>query len=464
MLVFGTGSEVLMPFLRSFLLAHLIAPNDFGLATALAVASGFVEVIADVGLNTSAMRQSRDASMADYLATLHTILVMRAVIVALILALGGVPLAQLFHAPEAAWSFSLLGLAAFVRGFSHLQCKEMMRDFQYGPDAVVNASGQIIWTLVTVAAAVILQDYRCMLIGMIASAAGQMVVSHLVATEPYRLGWSRGAAREALVYGAPLIPNGVAIALSGMGDRFFIGSMLGLNALAVYNIVSMASYMPRNVVLRLVTAVAVPAFIRKEQKGELDSRAFDYWVILLGAISSIYALSFLCFGSVLVGLVFGHAYEPTQELAGLFAASVYLKFLIFLPTPTALAYGQTRFVLATSVISGIAILVGAAVTWHRPDLSGFVLGVAAWETLALAWIVARSIKLYPFSARTTWLASFGPLLVLGAAQWACSALPPDDVWPRLQTYLLGGVILALAYAGLLFLLKLPLVPAFMRRA
>ena len=153
MISFGALSEMLMPFVRSVALAHLISPEQFGLAITLALAAGFSEVITDIGLNNSAMRQEKDGSKEGVLPTLHTILLARAVLIGVVLALGGIPLAYLFGAPQAAWSFSLLGLAAIIRGFHHLEPLRMLRDFVYGPDALSTAAGHFVWTVVTVAAA-----------------------------------------------------------------------------------------------------------------------------------------------------------------------------------------------------------------------------------------------------------------------------------------------------------------------
>jgi len=52
-----------------------------------------------------------------------------------------------------------------------------------------------------------------------------------------------------------------------MGDRFLIGSLLGLGHLATYNVVATAAFMPRGVVIRLLMAVAVPLFLRNGREG-----------------------------------------------------------------------------------------------------------------------------------------------------------------------------------------------------
>jgi O-antigen/teichoic acid export membrane protein len=461
-LLSGTGGDVVLTFLRSFVLAHLISPTEFGLATALAVAIGFAEVIADIGIDNSAMRQGGDPKQHNVLATLHTILLVRAGIVGLVLLLIGGPLAAFFHAPEAALSFSLLGVVAFIRGFAHLQSKEMIRDFRYGPDAIVNIVTSIAWTAVTVAAAFVLMDYRCMLYGIMASAIAYVAASHLVATVPWRLGWSRSEAREALAFGAPLVPNGLALALSGMADRFLIGALLGPGTLAAYNVGAMAVFMPRSIVLRVLMAVAVPAFLKHGYEDARRTRAYDYWTIALAAISAGYGLAFVCFGSYLVGLVFGRIYEPSQGLASLLAISVYLKFMITFSTPTALASGQTRFVLATSILASAGMVIGAAAALAKPDLTVFMAGVAGGEFIALLWVIHKSTRLFPFSPRFTWWVSLAPLVVLAATHFACAQFEADAILARIEVFAVSGLAAVLLLAAALFVAKMPLVPSFLK--
>jgi PST family polysaccharide transporter len=463
MLLLGTGVGVTMPFVRSVALAHLIAPEQLGLATALAVAKGFAETIMDIGLGHSAMRQGGDSSDPTVLATLQTIRLIRAAIVGALLALGGIPLASLFHAPEAAWSFSLLGLASFIGGFANMHVKEVMRRYVYGPEAIASSADDLIFTLVAVAAAFVLQDYRCMLAGILAGAIVYVVVTHVVSPVRWRLGWSRDVAREALVYGAPLMPNGIALALSGIGDRFLIGSLLGLVPLAVYNIGSMAAFMPRGIVLRLLMAVAVPAFINTGRDAAGSLRAFDAWAVLLSAISFLYGLSFLCFGGFLVGLVFGETYAPHQTLATLLAVSVYLKFMITLPTPMALAFGQTRFVLLTSVLAVLAVVFGAAFVAAVPDLTSFLAGMVAGELMALVWIVAKSLRIYEFAQRLTWFVVFAPIVALGLAHLACLSFAADDVVGRIEVFMAVGLVMTATYGGILYRSHFPAVSSLLDR-
>jgi O-antigen/teichoic acid export membrane protein len=460
MISLGAASEVALPFVRSVALAHMISPEQFGLAITLALAAGISEVITDIGLNNSAMRQGDRSD--DILPTLHSLLLIRATIIGLILIASGLPLAYLFGAPEAATSFSILGVAAIIRGFHHLEPMRVLRDFVYGPDAVSSAAEHVVWTGVTIAGAVVLNDYRCMLVGIIAGAIGYVVVSHLVSNERWRLGWSPDVAREAFSYGAPLLPNGIALALSSMGDRFLIGAFLGVAPLAYYNASSTAAFMPRGVVLRILGAVILPTFLRHGRDGVVTLRIVDFYGLFLSAISAWYSLTFLCFGPWAVGFVFGAQYGPDQVLVSCIALSVYLKFLMTLPHPPALVFGETKLILVSTILASLGLVCAGIAVLINPQLPAFVFGFAVGEFITVIWSIAISVKVYRFAPKLLWFGTLFPILVLAAAHAVCATTPVDDLVGRTEFFLIGSIILAGCYAVAWKWSGLPWLPEFAR--
>ncbi len=460
MISLDAASAVALPFVRNIALARIIAPDQFGLAITLALAAGVSELVTDIGITNSAMRQGNKDSQ-NALPTLHTIVLVRACLVGLILAVSGVPLAHLFGVPEAAVSFSALGLAAVIRGFSHLEPQRLLRDFVYTPNTVSKTSEQIVWTAVTIGTAFVVNDYRCMLFGIIAGAAANMILTRFYSREPWRLGWSHGIAREALVFGAPLIPNGVALAFTSMGDRFLIGSFLGLTPLAYYSASSTAGFMPRGVILRMLGMVNMPMFLRYGRHGVVSSRIIDYWGITLSAVAAAYSIAFLCFGPWAIRVVFGEQYAPDQTLITCIALSAYLKYMITLPQPLALVFGETKLILASTIISSLALVCGAVAVVFYQKLSMFVFGVAVGELITVLWIISISIKTYGFAPRLTWCVALFPVMVLGLAHAMTTNIAINAFAVRTEIFLFTALLLLAGYIGVWKAARLPWITEIM---
>jgi PST family polysaccharide transporter len=301
-----------------------------------------------------------------------------------------------------------------------------------------------------------------MLLGIIAGAVVYVVSTHLISRERWRLGWDREVAREALAYGAPLIPNGIALAVASMGDRFLIGSFLGLTPMAYYNASSTAAFTPRFVIMRMLGAVTLPTFLRVGREGIVTSRLIDYYGLALSGISSVYSATFLCFGAWAIGLVFGERYTPSQALVSAIALSVYMKYLTSLPTLPALVFGQTKLVLTSTVLTSLSLACAGIAVLISPDLPSFVFGIAVGEFLTVLWSVVISIKVYGLAGRLAWFNVLFPIAVGTVAHFATMAVPIAALGTRVEIYLAVVAALAIGYATALKLARLPWLAEYVR--
>ena len=175
LLAFANFSEFALPLIRGLVLARLLSPAQFGLAISITLTASTLEMISDLGIGQMATRSGN----VETLATLHALTIVRGFMLSVAIAAGGPLFALLFNAPGTAWIYSLIGLASFIRAFSHLETRMMIRHYQYTPEALATLGGHTIWTVASIVAAYWLRDYRAMVIGLIAFAIGTSVpLSH----------------------------------------------------------------------------------------------------------------------------------------------------------------------------------------------------------------------------------------------------------------------------------------------
>ena len=136
-----------LPLTRGICLARLLQPAEFGLAISVTVIASVAELITDLGVNQMAVRNGTPETIS----TLHSISVIRGLMLAVAIALSGPLFAWLFHAPGTAWVYVLVGFSSLIKSFAHLDVKMRMRNYDYVPEAVTNLGSHIVWTLVSVA-------------------------------------------------------------------------------------------------------------------------------------------------------------------------------------------------------------------------------------------------------------------------------------------------------------------------
>ena len=462
-LLLANLAEVAFPFVRNILLARLLSQENFGIAVSLAMIAALVEIGFDFGIPVSAVRYTATNDAKTALATLHTLQFTRAIMVgALLIAMAPV-LAGIFKTPHAAWAYAVVGACAMLRGFGNLGVKQAMRDYVYWPNAVTLIMIQLAWTVTVVVAAWISPDYWAMVWGLVASIIVSVVTSNSLSRFRWRLGWDKAVADEATAFGKPLVPNGWVNASLTLGDRLFIGWTLGVHALAFYSVIFGTATLPRGAILRFLTNLFVPAFVNRPPDHPSIRKNCARWTLILSLTAFLYAMGFIFAGTPLLPLLFGKAYAASPYLMCLIGLNLFVKFHYQLPSPVAMAQGNSKLLLACTVYSIIALGAGAAATMIVPSIEVFVLALTAAEVMAVLRIGMIAVTRLNYSRGQVAMALLGPMAAIGVAL-AVSLLFP--VLPLLDWLLLGG---ALTLAGIIFygvmahIFVDPLNPALLRQ-
>lgn len=385
------------PFLRGVVLAHLLSPRDFGQAISITTVASVVDIISDVGLYQYAVRNSNAAAVP----TLQSIALVRALLIAAVIVLCSPLCAYLFDAPGTAWAYATVGIAPLIRGFYHLNVKTAMRNFDFTKEAITELVGHAVWTVVSIAAAFLLHDYRAMIIGLVANALSIVAMTHLLSKSRWSLGWDKAVVKDAARFGRPLIPNGAATVLVTMGDRTLIGSHLGLDALASYSVLTTSAFLPRSAILRYVNALVTPQFVHASTPEHVD-RLLIKLAIILSWIGALFAFGYMALGQLLISMIFGQHYTVSQSIVSLIGVLSCIRFLAALTTSIGVAKGNTKIILLNTVTSAAGLALGLLIVFHSPTLESMVLGMCVGELAALIYIIAKLLDSSKAAATSVW--------------------------------------------------------------
>ena len=429
------------PFARGVVLARLLSPQDFGLAISITTVASVVDIISDVGLYQFAVRVSSPTAIA----TLHSVALVRAVFIAATIAACSPLCAYLFNAPGTAWAYALVGLAPLIRGLYHLNVKSAMRNFDFAKEAITELVGHTVWTVVSIASAFIIHDYRAMIIGLVANAVSVVAMTHILANFRWKLGWDRSIVRDAAYFGRPMIPNGAATVVVNMGDRTLVGSFSGLDALASYSVLTTSAFTPRSACLRFLNALLTSQFVNADTPARED-KLLTMSAIVLSAVGGLFAFGYMALGQAVIALIFGKHYAVSQEIVSLVGILSCLRFIAAITTSIGVAKGYTGLIFLNTFTQGTGLALGLLLLLHRPELVSMVSGMCAGESVALLFIVARVLRSHKASTTGVWSAILPTLiLVMGCAafiEYLDSAALTTKVEIGLGSLIMEAVLLA----------------------
>ena len=364
-------------FIRTIILSRLLAPTDYGAVVVLTTVYAIFEMATDVGLDRFVV-VSGGSDRAQAVAAAQQIALLRGALLALVILAAAPILALTFGAGVTAEAIRWLSPLPLIRSLANLRIKQVQHEYRNGPDAVTVGTAQISAVLAVLPAIFWFHDERAMLVSLYVEAILYVVVSRLVLPRESVAHVDPALRRRALVYGLPLVANGVGLVVYSQLDRLVVGNLFGLETLALYSLVMNLAIVPISALLIVASNLGVAFLVRRIDDKALSQPAalLVTWTMLV--VAAIYATSMALFLEILVPLVYGNRYTPTPAMLAAAPILAFLRISRAGPTIMMLAYGLTRRLTAANLIAGVGLAGGYALGlhFHRLDvvLACIVLG------------------------------------------------------------------------------------------
>ena len=432
--------ETALPFLRNVALVRLMEPREFALSLTLSTIVAIAELATDLGASSYAVKMDEDDRAA--LDTLHAIAVLRAALAGSAVALLAVPLAHLFDSSGAATAFALCGLAIAIKGFSQLTIKQLGRHGDFLPEALTIILSQAVWTVALIWFASIWPNHRAAVGGLLVYALGFVAASHVLAGARYRFGWDKDVAGKVMRFGLPLILNGVALAVTSLGDRVVVGARLGLETFALYGPLTTTAAVPRGAALSYVANLSMPKIIRAIEAGGSGREAMRGWTATISLLGLVFGLGYLGLAGPTIGLVFGAVYTPSVDLTTLMGLLLFCRIIITGPVPLAIATGRTWFVTGSSLIAAISLFPASlSLVFSGLSVTGglilFLATMVAVESVGLAVIIALTRRAFPAAAVDLTRMIVSASVIVYSVALACHIPGLEGFVPRLALAAIG---------------------------
>ncbi len=261
-------------FLRTLLLLRFLGPEAFGvMGMAMVYAAAALQLV-DWGLDQGVLhRQARDRPT---LATYGWLRMGTVATAALALFLAAPILGALYpRMPELPAVLRGMSLVVLLQGLSFIQETMMSRDMRFDRRALVDVAAAA--TMTVVAPYLAWRGWGVW--ALVAEQASGIGVRALLTWGPLRMwrphrGWDPEIARWFVRFGGPLWLSGNIQFLLERFDDFWVGTVLGQEALGLYARAFEFAQYPRRVVAGPLVLVLTPAFARLQGDRRRLSQAF----------------------------------------------------------------------------------------------------------------------------------------------------------------------------------------------
>ncbi len=241
------GGFIATQFLRllsNLILTRLVQPEAFGLLAIVTVVIVGVEMMTDLGINTSIV-QNRRGDDREFVDTAYTLKILRGGLMAAVVAGLALPLANFYKQPELAYLLPTVAILVVISGLGSNALAVAARRLWLGRATMIAIAAQLASTVVASVCALVWPNVWSLIAGYAASTLSLTILSHLVFPGfTSRLAWNRKAAWEIIGFGKWMFLTSILVFAAGQADRLVLAKLVPLGELGLYSIAFMWTQLP----------------------------------------------------------------------------------------------------------------------------------------------------------------------------------------------------------------------------
>lgn len=440
--------------ISTLILVRILIPEDFGLVTMAIIVIGLAEALSDCGFD-AVLINDKTAPREKY-DTVWTIKIIRGLLIGVILWASAGLIADFFQEERLEFLLQILVLSPLLQGFTNIGIVDWRKDMKLHLDVGLRITEKLCAFVVTLIAALTLQNYWALACGILAGKV--WFVGYSFARCAYRPRLSLLYLRDVMGFGIWMLGQGVLFYIRNRIDVILIGRLLDAKMLGLYSLAHEISNLITTELISPIRRALLPGYAKVVDDPEHLRTIFCRTLGITAILGLPLSLGLMAQADPLVRLLFGELWltaipliqvlsfygilnlltsstmvvfvvkERPQSLLVLNAA--YLLILVpgliyglseygiiaaaWMLVIAQLIVGSAEFILAMRLIE--QSLYGIFRNLWRPILSGIAMYVAVVEaagamptgSLELMVPVLVGMGVYPLSLLTLWMLSGSP--------------------------------------------------------
>ncbi len=394
-----------------FVLARTLTPADFGIVALALATLAIVDVFSALGLRQALLRvKDPDES---YYNTVWTIQLLVLIFLAIVAAALGPVVAWFYEEPALSWVLAALATRFVFFGLANIGIIDFERNLEFGSDLRFRLAVRLSTFVLTVGAAIVLQNYWALVIGGVSQGVIHCIASYIV--HPFRPRLSLARRSEMLRVSIWMFLASAAYAVSSELERIVVGRIANLDLIGSYSVSKgLASIFTEEVATALNRVTFVTTARTQSNLGAEPVRMQS----LLGAYAMIAAplgLGLAATSANSVHVLLGDQWASAAPYLALIAPAAALFAVFKLITSSLQASGKAKLAAILAIAAAAAAICAVTVVMAN---GGQALDIARAILITNASILVCAIVILAVDEK----ANVVPLLLAPARPFAAAAI------------------------------------------
>jgi len=245
-------------FMRTLVLARLLAPEDFGLLGIAMLSISTLETFSQSGFQAALIQKKENVE--SYLDTAWTVSAVRGIALFLILFLSAPVIASFFNSPEANLVIRVVALSTLLSGLRNIGIVFFQKELEFNKQFSYEFSATLVDLTVAITLAFILKNVWALVWGGLAANLTRLLMSYVLHGYRPRVRFEKEKFQELFGFGKWVLASSIIIFLITQGDDIFVGKMLGVTTLGLYQLAYLISNLPATEITHVISQVSFPAY------------------------------------------------------------------------------------------------------------------------------------------------------------------------------------------------------------
>ncbi|HUS11512.1 MAG TPA: oligosaccharide flippase family protein [Pyrinomonadaceae bacterium] len=444
----------LIGFVRSIVLARILAPEDFGLLGMALTIVAALNALTTMGLDRTIVANKFDtkAELKAHLDTVWSAEVIRSLLIALLVSASAFPMSRFYGQGQLKVIIPILGLASLVNGLQNIGLVILRKEISFARIFWYELTTNIIGIALTVALAVVMRNVWALVIGLLLTAVLGTVFSYIFHSYRPRLAFEKVALRRSLSVGKFTLVIAIASYVTNMADNVMVGRLLGTGALGNYSLAFNIASAPIIVLVFALASVFFPAYAEIAAQPERLELAFTKVFSISSVIMLMSTLPLFLLSGEIIQLLFGVKWTTAGTVLRVLALGIPLRGLSVIISTVFWGLNRPKQVAVGKTLEALVFLAAL-----YPLITAFGLPGVAWASvIAYAFACVNRLvalnQILPGISSKLIRISLSTLAAAGAGL-LISYVGLTSLTSPLPRVILGGLLSTIIPPGILLLIR-----------